>query len=165
VTADGLHLVAYVGDADGNGSYSSSDAVLITRVALQSDSGFAAFPLVDPVIVADIDGSGFLPADAALQVNEAGVGYPTANLPSPPIPGGVVFQRTPARAIVTPSVPSSASIAPASVRQPSDEWFQALDRGMASTTDLLQVDLLRILEEAAGRRVPRPERLNRRHAL
>jgi hypothetical protein len=91
-TSDGLHLVAYVGDVDGSGSYTSNDAVLVTRVALQADSGFAAFPLVDPVIVADTDGAGFIPADAALQVNEASVGAPTANLPIPPIPGGVVFQ-------------------------------------------------------------------------
>jgi hypothetical protein len=92
VTSGALHLVAYVGDADGNGSYSSNDAVLITRTALQADSGFTAFPLVDPVIVADTDGSGFLAADVALQVNEAGVGVATANLPSPPIPAGVSFQ-------------------------------------------------------------------------
>jgi uncharacterized repeat protein (TIGR03803 family) len=91
-TSDALHLVAYVGDADGNGSYNSHDAVLITRTALQTDSGFAAYPLVDPAIVADTDGSGFIPADAALQVNEAGVGFPTTTLPSPPIPAGVVFQ-------------------------------------------------------------------------
>jgi hypothetical protein len=78
VTSDALHLVAYVGDADGNGSYSSNYAALITRVALQRDTGFATFPLVDPVIVGDTDGSGFIPADAALQVNEAGAGVPAA---------------------------------------------------------------------------------------
>jgi beta-glucanase (GH16 family) len=94
VGGDALHLVAYVGDADGNGAYSSNDAVLITRVSLQTDTGFTAYSLVDPVIVADTDGSGFVPADAALQVNEASVGLPTANLPIPPIPGGVVFQAT-----------------------------------------------------------------------
>jgi hypothetical protein len=92
VASDALHLVAYVGDGDGNGAYSSNDAVLITRVALQTDAGFAAYPLVDPVIVADTDGSGFIPADAALQANEAGVGFPTANLTSPPVPSGVIFQ-------------------------------------------------------------------------
>jgi hypothetical protein len=91
-SCDALLLVAYVGDADGNGAYSSNDAVLITGVALQTDTGFAAYPLVDPVIVADTDGSGFIPADAALQVNEAGVGFATNNLPSPPIPPGVMFQ-------------------------------------------------------------------------
>jgi hypothetical protein len=90
-TADALHLVAYVGDADGNGSYSSNDAVLVTRVALQTDSGFAAYPLVDPVIVADTDGAGFIPADAPLQINQASVGAPAANLPDPPIPAGVYF--------------------------------------------------------------------------
>ena len=89
---DALHLVAYVGDADGNGAYSSRDAMLIRRVLLQTDSGFAAYPTIDPVIVADTDGSGFIPSDAPLQVNEAGVGLPTANLPIPPVPLGVHFQ-------------------------------------------------------------------------
>src|SRR4029077_13730084 len=91
-TCDALHLVAYVGDADGNGSYSTSDAVLITRAGLETDTGFSAFPRVDPAIVADTDGSGFIPADAALQANEAGVGFSTPTLPSPPIPPGVHFQ-------------------------------------------------------------------------
>jgi uncharacterized repeat protein (TIGR03803 family) len=91
-TGDGLHVVAYVGDADASGSYSGNDAVLITRVALQTDTGFAAYPLVDPIIVADTDGAGFIPSDAALQVNEAGVGVPTANLANPPLPAGVHFQ-------------------------------------------------------------------------
>jgi alpha-amylase len=94
-TGDAVHLVAYVGDGDGNGAYSSSDAVLVTRAVLQTDTGFTAYPLVDPTIVADTDGSGFIPADAALQINEAGVGFPTANLPRPPIPSGVVFQAIP----------------------------------------------------------------------
>jgi hypothetical protein len=91
VASDALHLVAYVGDADGNGSYSSNDAVLVTRASLQTDTGFAAYPLVDPVIVADTDGAGYIPADAALQINEAGVGFTTANLANPPIPPGVQF--------------------------------------------------------------------------
>jgi hypothetical protein len=92
IGSSAVHLVAYVGDADGNGSYSSNDAVLITRSLLSADTGFVSYPLVDPVIVADTDGSGFIPADAALQVNEAGVGVPTANLANPPIPAGVHFQ-------------------------------------------------------------------------
>jgi hypothetical protein len=33
-SVDALHLVAYAGDADGNGSYSSNDAVLIARTTL-----------------------------------------------------------------------------------------------------------------------------------
>jgi uncharacterized repeat protein (TIGR03803 family) len=92
VTSDGLHVVAYVGDADGNGTYSSGDAVLITRAILLTDTGFAAYPLVDPTVLADTDGSGFVPSDAPLQANEAGVGVRTANLPVPPLPSGVHFQ-------------------------------------------------------------------------
>ena len=46
--------------------------------------------------MADTDGAGFIPADAALQANEAGVGFPTANLPIPPIPPGVHFLTAPA---------------------------------------------------------------------
>ena len=105
-TSDALHLVSYVGDADGNGSYSSNDAVLITRALLSTDTGFAAYPLVDPVIVADTDGAGFIPADAALQANEAGVGLPTHNLSLPPVPPNVNFVQTsvaPALSLFTPS--------------------------------------------------------------
>ncbi len=110
-TCDALHLLAYVGDSDGNGSYSSNDAVLITRVALQTDSGFTAYPLVDPVIVADTDGSGFIPADAALQVNEAGVGFKTANLGNPPVPPGVHFQAIAKNVDPTPSIPANSRVA------------------------------------------------------
>ena len=101
-TSDALHLVAYVADADGNGAYSSNDAVLITRALLSTDSGFTAYPLVDPVIVADVRGDGFIPSDAALQANEASVGLPAANLPTPPIPPGVIF--TPIGNNVDPSL-------------------------------------------------------------
>ena len=82
-----LHLVAFVGDADGNGVYSSGDAVAITRVALSTDTGFTAYPLVDPTIVADTDGDGFIPTDAALQVNELGVGFPAFSVA--PVPNSV----------------------------------------------------------------------------
>jgi hypothetical protein len=101
-TSDALHLVAYVADADGNGLYNDNDAVLITRALLNTDSGFAAYPLVDPVIVVDTDGAGFIPADAALQANEAGVGFLAPNLSTPPIPPGVHF--TPIANNVDPSV-------------------------------------------------------------
>ena len=110
-TGDALHLVGYVGDADGNGAYSSNDAVLITRALLNTDTGFAAYPLVDPVIVADTDGDGFIAADAPLQANEAGVGLPAANLPTPPIPAGVVFQNQIAHALASTALHVRALVA------------------------------------------------------
>src|SRR5262249_30319537 len=51
----------------------------------------SAYTLVDPVILSDTDGSGFIPSDAALQANEAGVGLPARTLPIPAIPPGVNF--------------------------------------------------------------------------
>jgi autotransporter-associated beta strand protein len=105
-----LHVVAYVGDGDGNGGYSSGDAVLITRVSLQTDSGFTAFPLIDPVILGDTDGSGFIPADAALQVNEAGVGFPTTNLPNPPIPPSAHTSPIPNNVDPTVSLPANLQV-------------------------------------------------------
>jgi hypothetical protein len=92
--------------------------VLITRAALQIDSGFTAYPLIDPVIVADTDGSGFIPADAALQINEAGVNYPTATLPSPPIPSGTVFTPLVSRAAPhTLGFPAAPAFSVATVQQ------------------------------------------------
>src|SRR5437879_1123510 len=45
---DAVHVVAYIGDTTGNGGYSSLDAQRILRVAAGLDSGFTAYPLIDP---------------------------------------------------------------------------------------------------------------------
>jgi hypothetical protein len=67
---------------------------------------------VDPVIVADTDGAGFIPADAPLQANEAGIGFATLNLPIPPIPVGA--DVTPIGNYVDPTLtlPSNLQIGP-----------------------------------------------------
>ena len=107
---DAVHLVAFVGDADGNGTYSSADAVLITRVVVATDNGFTAYPLVDPTIVADTDGSGFVPSDAALQANEAGVGFATANLANPPIPSGALVSPIASSVFMAIHLPSHLQV-------------------------------------------------------
>ena len=40
----------------GDGTYSAFDAVLAARVAALKDTGLAAYPMVDPVVVADVSG-------------------------------------------------------------------------------------------------------------
>ena len=50
--------MAYLGDADGNGSISSEDAVDIQRVSATADAGFAAYRLADPYIVGNVLGDG-----------------------------------------------------------------------------------------------------------
>jgi hypothetical protein len=161
-TSDALHLVAYVGDADGSGNYSSNDAVLITRVALQTDTGFVAYPLVDPVIVADTDGAGFIPADAALQATEAGVGNPTANLSMPPIPSDVVFQAVAAHTTKRASLPieintSARDKSSSGISQSSDAI--AMEQVVSANTEgqdiagLLSYDKHRRLTFALARRL------------
>ncbi len=56
VADDAVDVVAFFGDGSGDGLYTSTDATLLSQVAGHSDSGFAAYPVVDPVIVADING-------------------------------------------------------------------------------------------------------------
>jgi len=80
-----VHLVAYEGDADGNGVYTSGgDAVELTRVHLQTDSGFPAYPLIDPVILGDVDNPdlGVFSGDAAFQISTLSVGS-TPNFVAP----------------------------------------------------------------------------------
>jgi hypothetical protein len=73
-TDDALHLVAYLGDTTGNKSYSALDAQRVLRVAAGLDSGFAAYLLVDPVIIADATGNGVISALDATRILQEVVG-------------------------------------------------------------------------------------------
>jgi hypothetical protein len=68
--------------------------------------------------VADTDGSGFIPADASLQVNEAGIGFPTSNLPPQPIPAGVHFQPIANNVDPSLSIPTSMQVVGGTVTVP-----------------------------------------------
>ncbi len=53
-TADrSVHKVAFLGDANRDGTINVGDAALIQTVVLGSVTGFDAYPLVDPVIIVD----------------------------------------------------------------------------------------------------------------
>jgi hypothetical protein len=54
---DGVHVVATLGDANGDGFLSQLDSELVERVAQGSDSGFAAYPTIDPALIADLTGN------------------------------------------------------------------------------------------------------------
>jgi len=102
IGSSALHLVAFVGDADGNGVYTSGgDTVELTRVHLQTDSGFPAYPLIDPVILGDTDGDGIFDGDAAFQISELGVG--AAAFSVAPVPNSVH---------VSPGDPSPSTVFP-----------------------------------------------------
>src|SRR5262249_42655851 len=73
VADDGVHVVAFLGDASGDGLYTSADSVVISRVASAADTGLAAFPVLDPVLIADLSGNGLVQSnDGALLNNFLG---------------------------------------------------------------------------------------------
>ena len=86
---DGLHLAAYLGDTSGNAKYSTLDVQRIQRAVLRMDSGFGAYPLIDPVVVADINGNGALSSLDAQRVLSEVMGLDRAEIPA--IPQGMTL--------------------------------------------------------------------------
>jgi subtilisin family serine protease len=82
---DGIQVVAFLGDTSGDGTFTSADSVLLARVASAADSGFAAFPVLDPVLVGDISGDGRVTATDGGLLNNYLSGNPVVQLP--PYPG------------------------------------------------------------------------------
>jgi hypothetical protein len=57
---DAVHLVANFGETTGNQTYSGLDSQRTARIAVGLDTGFEAYPVVDPIIVADVTGNGLI---------------------------------------------------------------------------------------------------------
>ncbi len=91
---DAVEVVAYFGDASGtaNGSLSGGDAADISAVATGSSTntslgtlaGFGAFPLADPVIVADLNNDGLVDASDVTLLNSVLSGTVRAQIPAVP---------------------------------------------------------------------------------
>ena len=87
----GVQVVAYLGDATGNGRYGALDAAYLARVAVGRDSGFAAYPLKDPAIVGDTSGNGRVGALDASYLARKVVGRTQPEIPDlpPDLPAAV----------------------------------------------------------------------------
>ncbi len=91
---DAVEVVAYFGDASGsaNGSLSGGDAADISAVAtgistnstLGTLSGFSAFPLADPAIIADLNNDGLVDAADVTLLNSVLSGAARAQIPTIP---------------------------------------------------------------------------------
>jgi hypothetical protein len=90
---EALQLVAYLGDATGNGSYSGLDAQRVARLAVTPDGGLASYPTADPVLVADVTGNGSISGLDAQRIARKVVGLPS---PIPPLPQPLRLDRPPA---------------------------------------------------------------------
>jgi hypothetical protein len=83
----GVQVVAYFGDATGNQQYSTLDATCIALVSVRRDSGFAAYPMKDPVVIGDVTGDGGVSTLDAVYVANKAVGFSVPQIPD--IPAGL----------------------------------------------------------------------------
>ena len=81
---DAIHVAAFLGETTGNQEYSGLDAQRIARVAVELDSGFAVYPMIDPVVIADITGNGVLSGLDANRIAQEVVGLDRPEVP--PLP-------------------------------------------------------------------------------
>jgi hypothetical protein len=81
---DALHVAAYLGDATGNKDYSGLDAQRVARVGVGLDTGFDAFPRIDPVVIADVTVNGDLSGLDAQRIAQEAVGLDPDEIPSLP---------------------------------------------------------------------------------
>lgn len=84
---DGLHVNAYLGDASGNGNYRIPDVQQLHRTTVKLDSGFGAYPLMDPVVLGDISGNGRLDILDVSTLHRRVVNLPQTSIPA--IPAGI----------------------------------------------------------------------------
>jgi hypothetical protein len=86
VDDDAVQVVGYLCDADASGGYSQEDVNRMQRISLGGEAGFSAWPLIDPVIVADANRNGLVTgADSTILLREI-AGFDRPEIPSIPPP-------------------------------------------------------------------------------
>jgi len=81
----GVQVVAYLGDVTGDRSYTLQDSTNIASVAVGLYSGFAAYPLVAPVLVGDVSGDGIVNVYDAELVAQKAEGLSVPLIPNLPL--------------------------------------------------------------------------------
>jgi VCBS repeat-containing protein len=83
---DGIAVNAYLGDATANRGYDTLDVQRLQRVVVGLDTGFAAFPLLDPAILGDTNGDKIFNALDVQRLQQRVVGLPQTSIPPLPTP-------------------------------------------------------------------------------
>jgi hypothetical protein len=140
-----VHKVAYFGDADGSGNYSSMDTSLISRVAAHTDTGFDAYLLTDPLIVGDINGDGSITSggsssDASLMSQEV-TGTAVKQIPTLPKPAVTLITGGVDPVVSLPvgvvAQPGDIVRVPLSIAGPAEAGLQSFDLQFTFDTRLL----------------------------
>jgi hypothetical protein len=136
---DGLHLVAYAGDATGDARYSAADVMAFQRVLIRVDSGFHAYPRIDPYVVGNVDGNSTLSSLDVRVLSQQMAGLPQNLLPEIPaiqepalsltVPIGLLAPAAPPPVVKTaPAVVPQVAVSVAPVGA-----FASSDAGAATT--------------------------------
>ena len=89
--ADGMQLIAYLGDTSGNAQYSDIDSQLMVPVVNETATGFDAYPLIDPLSIADINYDGRLTSFDRLILLQEVYGIDRPEIPEIPEPPAAAF--------------------------------------------------------------------------
>ena len=118
VADNALEVVGLLGDTNGNGKYDAQDALLVQRVIVKADSGFSAWPDVDPVILADVARHGSLVTIDATRIAQEAV---THARPEFPIPPTTLYAADPKvlQSGLSPTIMAAANLAPESLASES----------------------------------------------
>lgn len=84
---DAVIVASYFMDTSGNRQYSMTDVQRLNRVIAGLDTGFAAHPNVDPVLIGDLNGNGQLTTLDANRFLQFVQGQPRSEIP--PLPAAV----------------------------------------------------------------------------
>ena len=82
--ADGVDVDAYLGDVSGDGLVTAADAGLVSRVQTNTDTGFAAYQTLDPIIIGGVDGNPTITTGDATLINQYASGQVVVRIPSTP---------------------------------------------------------------------------------
>ncbi|MCC6629566.1 MAG: tandem-95 repeat protein, partial [Chloroflexi bacterium] len=117
---DGVHVAAYLSDATGDRVYGAGDAQAVLDVISRKYSGFGAYPLTDPVVVAGAWGNGKLGVFDVRLIGNVINGVPQTYIPPLPVApalgeAGPLASGTPqpAQAEPQPAAPAPAPAAQA----------------------------------------------------
>jgi hypothetical protein len=139
IGTDALHLVAFLGNASGSGAITSADVLDVARVVAGADTGFAAYQLTDPDIVADLLGDGAVDGPDGATIGRYVNGATVPQMPT--YPGSPANKLSGADPMV--SIPSTLSLgADGTVTVPVniDDPAPAGGTGMVQATLALRYD-------------------------
>ena len=81
---DAVDVDAYLGDVSGDGLVTAGDAGLVSRVQTNTDTGFAAYQTLDPIIIGGVDGNPTITTGDATLINQYASGQVVSRIPSTP---------------------------------------------------------------------------------